>query len=108
MHKSNSVITNTNPAMLSPQENIHVLASKYIEVSSNVNKATSQQPYLEYFKMHNDFMQFMNSAIEKIESPHAKSACIDLKLSIIKVHDSIQKEYQRRNNFIIDLGRRFL
>lgn len=108
MRKSNPVITDTNTATLSPQATIHNLAVKYMAVSSNVNKATSQQPYLEYFKMHKDFMRVINLTIEKIDSQHAKSACIDLKLSISKIHDSIQKEYHRRNNFIIDLGRRFL
>jgi hypothetical protein len=83
------------------------MVPKYTEISSRVNRSTTQQPYLDYFKMHKEFMGFLNSTIEKIDSPHAKESCMKIKETIVKLHDSIEKEYHRKNNFIQELSRRF-
>jgi len=92
----------------STEEMIFDLAIKYTDISSQINKSTTQKPYLEYFKMHKDFINFMNSAIEKIDSSQSKLTCIKIKLSIVEIHDSIKKEYHRKNNFIQNLALRFL
>jgi hypothetical protein len=87
-------------------ESFHILATEYTLILDDLKKNMHQKNYLEYFAVHELFMNSMDKLIVNATAVQSQ-AMTSFKSSIIQIHKNTQKDYERKNSFFKDLAARF-
>lgn len=87
-------------------ESFHILATEYTLILDDLRKDMHQKNYLEYFAVHELFMNSMDNLIVN-STEIQRQALTSFKSSIIQIHRKTQKDYDKKNGFFKDLAERF-
>jgi hypothetical protein len=88
------------------QDSFHILSTEYVLILDDLKKDMNQKDYLEYFAVHELFLNSMDKLIVNA-SVAKRQALTSFKNSIITIHRKAQKDYERKNSFFKELSARF-
>lgn len=102
-------IEKLNPMHIPTHQSLESITSSYMSKVRETQRMNIRSVYLDYFEVHKVYMKFINEFIDATTKGNCKNyglqkLAIELKGSVVSVHDAMKKHYDATNRFMMDLS----